>query len=228
MSDVRVVFVTLLGFYRWIASGFVAAMVLVTVVGDLLLSRTPFVRYSLWMTISAHGAKYWLGVVAVMTVTMHLRPYVAAGLSRRAFLTGAGAFLGAAGLALSVLMVVGHLVEQSVVHRGPTYPTLTAGHLGVEFLHELVTVLAYAAAGAAITAGYYRFGGFFGLLLMIPAAVPVVVAGEVLELGPHGATIAKLLPYGPALAVTAVATALVAALGLRELRDTPIRRNTAT
>jgi hypothetical protein len=223
MSDVRVVFVTLLRFYRWIGLGFVTAMVLVTVVGDLLLSRSGDVPYSLWTTVSAHGAKYWLGVVAVMTVTMHLRPYVAAGLTRRAFLTGSAVFLVVAGVALSVLETAGHAMEQTIVQRGGSYPVLT----GAEFAHVLVTVLAYAAAGAAITAGYYRFGWLRGLLLTVPAVVPVLLSEGLLGLGPYGATIVRVLPLGLALAVILVAAVLVAAMADRELRGACIRRTTS-
>lgn len=222
MTDVRVVFVTLLRFYRWIGLGFLTAVVLVTVVGDVLLSRLGAVPYSLWMTVSANGIKYWLGVVAVMTVTMHLRPYVAAGLTRRAFLTGVAAFLLIAGLALSAIVVAGHAVEQAIVQRGGSYPVLTAA----EFAHVPVTALAYAAGGAAISAGYYRFGWLRGLFLMVPAALPMLLAEGLLGLGPGGVPISRGLPIGLALTVTVVAIVLAVAMGDRSLRDTCIRRTT--
>jgi hypothetical protein len=199
--------------------------VLVTVVGDALLSRSHAVPYSLWMTIAATGTKYWLGVVGVILVTMHLRPFVAAGVTRRAFLRGSGLFVLTAAAGLSVLAVAGHAIEAAILPRAASYPVLTASSVLPEFAHVFVTLLAYAASGAAISAGFYRCGPRRGILLMVPALVPVLLAEGLLGLGPYGATIARLLPYGLALAVTLVAAGLVAAMGERELRSTAIRRS---
>lgn len=217
------VLLSLLRFYRWIALGFVSIVLLVTVAGDIWLSRSDEVAYSLWVTIAANGTKYWVSVVAVMAVSMHLRPLVAAGLTRRAFLRGTAAFLLAAAVGFSLLVVAGHGVEQAVVRPAATYPVLTGTGAVTEFAHVLVTTLAFTAAGLAIAAGYYRFGPRRGFLLMIPAVVPVLLAEGLLGFGPYGATVARVLPYGLGLAVTLAGAALVAVLGERELRDTPIR-----
>ncbi len=217
---------TLLRLYRTIGLGFVSAIVLVTVVGDALLSRSDAVPYSLWMTIAATGAKYWLGVVGVLLVTMHLRPFVAAGVTRRAYLRGAGLLVLIAATGLSVLAVAGHAIEEAILPRAGSYPVLTGSHVGPEFAHVFVTLLAYNASGAAIAAGFYRWGPRRGIPLMVPALVPVLAAEGLLGLGPYGATVARLLPYGLALVVTLVAAGLVAAMGERILRDTAIRAAT--
>jgi hypothetical protein len=211
------VLATLLRLYRLIALGFVSAVVLVTGVGDALLSRSEAVPYSLWMTIAATGVKYWLGVVGVMLVTLQLRPFVAAGVTRRAYLRGAGLFVLTAAAGLTVLVVAGHAIEEAILPRAASYPVLTGSSVVPELAHVFVTVLAYAASGVAITAGFYRWGPRLGILLMVPALVPVVLAEGL---------VARLLPYGPALAVTLVAAGLVAAMGERELRSTAIRPGT--
>jgi hypothetical protein len=223
MSDTRLVFGTLLRLYRWITLGFVVAIVLATVVGDVLLSRLA-ASYPLWTTIAANGAKYWLSVIGVLLVSVHLRPMVAAGLTRRAFLRGAGLFLTAAAVTLSVLVTAGHAVEQAIVRPGHSYPAFTAAAAAPDLAHTLVTVLAYAVTGAVITAGYYRCGPWPGFLLMIPATVPVLLAEALLGIEPYGRTVARVLPYGLALAATLVAAVLVAVMGQRELRDVAIRR----
>jgi hypothetical protein len=220
------VLATLLRLYRLIALGFVGAVVLVTVVGDALLSRFEVVPYSLWMTVAATGVKYWLGVVGVMLVTLHLRPFVAAGVTRRAYLRGAGLFVLTAAAGLTVLVVAGHAIEGAILPRAASYPVLTGGHVVPELARVFVTMLAYVATGAAITAGFYRWGPRLGIPLMIPALVPVLLAEGLLGLGPYGAAVARLLPYGLALAVTLVAAGLVVAMGERELRNAAIRPGT--
>ena len=228
MNDTRLVVTHLIGMYRRVALWFCGALIVGTAIAVTVLAMVTEVRYSMWVLIAGSAVKYWQAVVGVLLVSTHLRQFVSTGVTRHAFLRGAALFGLWSAVFLAALVVAGHAVEQALIRLDgpliPTYPRLDAGGLVTEFLHVLPTELAYLVAGAAIAAGFYRYGALPGSLLIVPCLLPVAVTEGLLGRGPHGETLTRFLPFGVALTLALVAIALVATIFHRELRDAAIRR----
>jgi hypothetical protein len=230
MSDARMVLVQMLRIYRPTGAWFWSTMIVGVAIGVSLLATLGDVRYSLWMVIAGNASKYWMGAAGVLLGGRHLKQFMATGLTRRAYLSGAIAFGLVAVLVFTVLVTAGHLVEQAFLRLGgplaATYPQLTARSAVGEFFHVLPVELAYLVTGAAITAGYYRFGPWLGFWLILPGAVPVLVAEGLFGRGPHGEAVTRLLPFGVALVLSVVVSGSALVMYHRELRDVAIRRTT--
>jgi hypothetical protein len=194
---------------------------------DAVVARFTDPPFSLWMFIAGSAVKYWLGVVGVTLVAVHLRQFVAAGITRRDFIVGGLLFGVVLAVAAALLVPVGHGFEYAL--RGGAggvpadYPRWSVPVAVSEFGHVLPSCLAYLVAGAAAGAGFYRFGAWGGLPLLIPALVPVAAAEGLLGLGDNGEVLTRLVPYGIALAVSLLATVLGVVLYHRELRHAAIR-----
>ncbi|UQU66189.1 hypothetical protein COUCH_07860 [Couchioplanes caeruleus] len=194
---------------------------------DAVVVRFADPPFSLWMFVAGSAVKYWLGVVGVTLVAVHLRQFVAAGITRRDFIVGGLLFGVLLAVAFALLVPVGHGFEYAL--RGGAdgvpagYPHWSPSVAVSEFGHVLPSCLAYLVTGAAAGAGFYRFGAWGGLALLVPALVPVAAAEGLLGLGDNGEVLTRLVPYGVALAVSLLATVLGAVLYHRELRHTAIR-----
>jgi hypothetical protein len=230
MTDWQRVTMALFRIYRPIAAWFLGIVVVVVTVGSTIFSHVSPQHVSLWLIIVGFGSKYWLGVVAVMLISMQLRSFVANGISRRAFLAGAGVFSLLAALFFALLGPIGHAVEYLLlslfVQLPADYPavSLSAG-LG-QFGHALPANLAFLVTGAAVTAGFYRFGGLLGLPVMIPGLVPIGVAEGLFNFDDGGDMTTRFLPYAVALLLSLAATAAGALLLRFQVRDVAIRRTT--
>jgi hypothetical protein len=225
MSESTLVMTSLVRRYRPVALWFWGAAVLGIGIALWIVASVTDVEFSLWGTIAGSAAKYWLGTVGVVLVSVHLKQFVSVGVTRHEFLDGAAWFALGAAVLFSVVLPVGHGVEQWAV--GLSQP-LAAGYPHVamisEFLHTLPAELAYLVSGAAITAGYYRSGPLRGLLLMVPALLPVLVSEVLMGRDGHGQTVTRWLPLWPAIVLSLLVTALVAAMCHRLVRDVAIRR----
>jgi hypothetical protein len=194
---------------------------------DAVVARFADPPFSLWMFIAGSAVKYWLGVGGVSLVAVHLRQFVAAGITRRDFIVGGLLFGVLLAVAAALFVPVGHGVEYAL--RGGAdgvpvdYPQWSLSVAVSEFGHILPSCLAYLVAGAAAGAGFYRFGAWAGLLLLVPALLPVAASEGLLGLGDNGEVLTRFLPYGAALAVSLLATALGVVLYHRELRRVAIR-----
>jgi hypothetical protein len=174
---------------------------------------------SLWLLVAGTGAKYWLGVVGTLLIALQLKSFVANGITRRAFLTGAAVFSLTLALIFTLLAPIGHFVEWRLIglfiDLPDRYPVFTMSAGLSEFGHLLPANVALIVTGAAVTAGYYRFGGLGGLLAMVPALLPMGVAEWLFNFDDGGTTITtKFLPYVPALLVS-LAVSLLGAVLLR-------------
>jgi hypothetical protein len=231
MSPRRLVAVTLLRIYRPVALWFWATMIVCVGVGMTAVNLLTDPTFSLWLVIAGAAAKYWLGVIGVLLVSLHLRQFVANGVTRHDFLAGTAL----AGLLVTVLFALavplGHGAEQLLMGLGgplpPQYPTTSFGTGLREFGHILPASLAFLVTGAAASAGFYRFGAWTGLALLPLAVLPVGVAEALLGVDEHGGFDVRFLPYAAAALVTLAVTALGTLLFQRELRDVAIRRGTA-
>jgi hypothetical protein len=213
--------------YRPIVLPFAAIIVVAEVVATAVVARFTDLDFSMWLTLGGQAAKYWILVIGIILVAMHLRQFVVNGATRHEFRTGAAVL----GLVLAVVWAValplGHGIESAVLaavdRQGPGYPALTAGGALLRFGQQLPISLAYLVSGAMIATGFYRWRPPTGLAVMVAGAVPAVLADWLLgfdEWGglPHG------VPYPVGLPLSLAATGLAAWALDRAISDVPIRR----
>ncbi len=228
MSPQRLVAVNLLRIYRPVALWFWATMIVCVGVGMTAVTLLTDPTLSLWLVVSGAAAKYWLGVVGVLLVSLHLRQFVANGITRHDFLAGAAI----AGLLVAVLFAVavpfGHGAEQMLMGLGgplpERYPTTSPGTALREFGHILPASVAFLVTGGAASAGFYRFGAWGGLALLPVTLLPIAAAEALLGVDEHGGFDVRFVPYPAAVLITLAVTALAALLYRWELRDVAIRR----
>jgi hypothetical protein len=217
----------LLRLYRPVVLWFAGALVAAELIAGAVIAASGRATFSLWLIMAGSAVKYWLLVVGVMLVTTHLRQFVANGATRREFLTGAAMF-GLTMAVLTALMVpLGHGVENAVLgltgDRSTGYPPFSAAVALAEFGRVLPGGLAYLISGGLFAAGFYRFAGWIGVALLIPAALPLVVAQTLLGVDGSGVT-GDLLPYAAAVVLSLLVTGVAAAGLHRAMRDVAIRR----
>jgi hypothetical protein len=221
------VFTGLNRIYRPIGLWFWCTLVVGVTIADVIIETVADPGFSLWLAIAGSAAKYWLGVVGVMLISTNLRHFVAGGITRRDFLAGSGLFGLVASLLFAAIVPIGHGVEAGL--RGlngplPTdYPHFSVSVALGEFAHQLPSCLAFLVTGAAVTAGFYRFGAVGGFALLIPALLPVAFAEVLLGIDNAGELGSRFVPVAVAVLLTVVATALVVLLAQRTLRHTAIR-----
>jgi hypothetical protein len=227
MNDSRLVATSLLRIYRSAALWFWSITICGVAIAVTLIETFGELKVSLWLLVSGSTAKWGLSLVGLLLVSTHLKQFVATGVTRRAFLAGSAMFGLAAVVLFSLIVTIGHGVEQSLLSLNGTlpagYPSVATGSAVTEFLHVLQDEVAYLVAGAAITAGFYRFGPWPGLLLIVPGVLPVLVAETLLGRGLHGEPVTRFLPFGLALTLFLLATVFAAGMLHRELRDAAIR-----
>jgi len=231
MNPPLLVALNLLRIYRPIALWFWATMILCVGVGMTAVTMLTDPAFSLWLVIAGAAAKYWLSVVGVLLVSLHLRQFVANGITRHDFLAGAAI----AGVLVAVLFAaavpLGHGGEQLLMSLGGPlpagYPTTSFGVALREFGHVLPAALAFLVTGGAASAGFYRFGAWGGLALLPLAVLPVGAAEALLGVNEEGGFDVRFVPYAAAVLITLAVTALAGWVYQRELRDVAIRRGAA-
>ncbi|WP_182112276.1 MULTISPECIES: hypothetical protein [unclassified Actinotalea] len=195
--------------------------------------RFDVLELSAWGYLST--ATRWFAFAMLVFVTAGAAgPFVANGLTRRAFVRVLAAVLVVTAAAFAVLWTAGHAVE-TAVFRSRGWPTAVEGHLyadgaqlGLVALEALLAMLAYGASGALVGAGYYRGGGWSGTLALPLTLLPVAVAQLLLS---GGWSLGSLeLAAGVAVPLRALGALLAAVLGLVAvhlvLRRVPLRRPT--
>jgi hypothetical protein len=214
--------------YRPVVLWFVIVLIVGIAVAEAVVTRFTEPNFSLWLLVAGAAPKYWLMVIGIVLVTMQLRQYVSNGVTRRDFRTGAGAF----GLILAVLFALwvplGHGIESALLGMDGDlpagYPPFSMAVAVREFGYALPGALAFLAAGIAVSAGFYRYGLWPGLLVLVPGVLPVVATEAFLGIDDHGGLSTLFVPYAVALALTLVVTVLAAVVNHLLLRDVAIRR----
>ena len=211
--------------------GIILAIVVVLVAAVAVLGE---VRISGWSSITTSAVKYWILAIGVMMSTVHLRFYVANGITRRHFTHGVGLFGVVFVTAFALVGLLGHAVERPIYDaagwlRGLDEPYLvnSVADAGLYLARALPLHLVHFVAGVLIGIGFHRFGPWLGMALIPPFGALVVLA----ELG-FGSEWNPSLTDGPVpLAVAslgALALAVLAGLGARALLATvPLNRTTA-
>jgi hypothetical protein len=100
---------------------------------------------------------------------------------------------------------------------------MTPGTALREFGQILPSALAFLVAGAAVTAGFYRFGAWGGLALLPAAVLPLAAAETLFGLDASLGFAVRFVPYAAAVLITLAVTALGVLLYQRVLRDVTIR-----
>jgi len=215
--------------YRPVALWFWSIVTLVVVVTTAVLASVAEVEVSMWFLIAGQAVKWWLLILGVLLVATHLKLFVANGVTRRDFLIGGGVFGGLCAVVFALMVPIGHGVERLVWTAFGTppdgYPAFTAAAALREAGHLLPGTLGCLVSGALIAAGFYRFNWWIGLLLVVPGALPLVVADGLLGLYAAAEVPApRLLPFAAGFALSLAVTVLGAVALRREMRDVTIRR----
>jgi hypothetical protein len=223
--------VNLTRIYRPVALWFWITMTVCVAIGMTAVTLNVDPTFSLWLLMVGSAVKWWLGVIGVLLVSMHLRQFVANGITRHDFLAGAAIFGLLTAVLFALAVPVGHGVEQLLMGLGGPlpagYPTTSFGTGVRELGHVLPGSVAFLVTGAAAAAGFYRFGAWGGLALLPVAALPVAAAESLLGVDEHGGFDVRFVPYTVALLISLVAIVAGVLLYHRELRDVAIRRGTA-
>jgi hypothetical protein len=228
MNASKLVMSTLLRLYRPIALWFLAVLTVVLVGVDVVtrIGSELEVFGGLWTLITSSATRYWILVVGILVTTMQLRVYVANGITRRDFTRGAAAFGLIVAVAFTVVVLIGHAVESTVVATA-----VSGDHVALSAARELdrlgrvlPTLLAYGVSGWLIGIGYYRFHPLAGTLLIAPAVVPMVVTTWLLGAEDFGPFNDAPLPYAVGLPIVLAVVAIAFLLVRRLLSDVAIRR----
>jgi len=213
--------------YRPIVLPFAVILVVAEVIATVAVTHFKDIGFSMWLTLGGQAAKYWILVIGIILVAMHLRQFVVNGATRHEFLAGVAVFGLVLAVAWAIAIPLGHGIESAVLgavgKRGPDYPVATAGGLVLQFGRQLPISLAYLVSGATIAVGFYRWRAWIGLGVMLGGAVPAFLTDWLLGFNEWGG-LSHSVPYPAGLALSLAATALVAWGLRRAVSDVPIRR----
>ncbi len=217
----------LLRLWRPIVLWFVAILITVEIVAVIGIISVNPPSFSFWLVVAGAAAKYWPLVAGIMLISMYFRLFTTNGVTRHEFLAGLALFALGITVVFAAGVVIGHALESIALglldQRGDSYPVFRFGQAAAEFGHVLPATAAYLTSGILISAGFYRFRPWLGVLLIVPGAVPVVVADLLIKIDEHGELIQRL-PYGVALVLTLAASAAAFLGAHRLMRDVAIRR----
>lgn len=227
-APTRLVGVALLRSYRipliWVCTLLLTSGVVLTGI-ESTLGRGRFLE-DFWWKAAGITTKYWLLAVGATLVTVHLRSFVANGITRRAFVIGGAAFGIVTAVGLTALVVTTGALQ---ILTGALVGRDGAGRSGVaDFIawsgQALPLMLAYLVSGLLFGAVYYRFGRRGMVLLGVPAALPLVLTESILGAGRDDRIL--LAAYPVALSVCLVVIGLGFAGAHRILSGVAIQRTT--
>ena len=213
--------------YRRIVLPFAVILVVADVIATRAVVHFSDLGFSMWLVLAGQAAKYWIFVIGIILVAMHLRQFVVNGATRHEFLAGVAVFGLVLAVAWAVAVPLGHGIESAVLEaigrRGTDYPVQTAGGALREFGRQLPISLACLVSGATIATGFYRWRPWIGLAVIPAGAAPAVLTDWLLGFDewngvPHS------VPYPAGLALSLAVTGLVAWGLHRAVSDVPIRR----
>ena len=216
-----------------VARWFWPVAVLVAVLIEAIIASVAPITQSAW-EYAAQWPRWWLFSMGITLIVTYLPVVVAHGVTRRAALRALATSAVLVAATWATFMVIGHIVERFVYGRLGWPDTLTTPHLfsnGYQvlpvFTEYSVIFLAYLVSGGLIGAGYYRWGGIRGTLLLPLGLLPVAAVESLLATGWYGAGLQELSFSRPPAAVLVIASAVALGLGWLALylvlRDVPIK-----
>lgn len=217
---------SLTGIYRPVALWFFGIVAVVVLLTGIVWVQVADLDRSVWQLIAGQATKYWLLVVGVLLTGTHLRLYVANGVTRRAFLLGAGLFGGLSAVLFAAMIPLGRVVEWLAWKPFGVSPGFSAASAVRDFGFYLPGALGALVGGALVAAGFYRWNWWKGLLLIVPFAMPMAVAEVLFGLYASGAgPTARFLPFAAGAPVSLLVTAAGVVVLHRVLKDVTIRRS---
>ena len=164
--------------WTWAVSGvlFIAAMA-------LIIGLDGHLDASLWQSAGASWQRYVIFAAGVTTLPSFLTMFVANGVTRSQLSASSTVAMVAVAVAGALFVLAGFVVE-SVFFGSAGWdhtmndgtPMATGAELVVVTLRYALLFCVWFTAGWLIGAGFYRYGFFGGMVLIIPFAIPVVVA----------------------------------------------------
>lgn len=211
----------------WLTLPVIAAAIAV------LTNHFGTVELSAWSLLGA-GVRWFTFAMLVFVTSGAVGPYVANGLTRRAFARVVVADAVVTAVAFTAVWTLGQAVE-TAVFRAQGWPTAVTEHLyadvsqlGLVALEQLLGLLAYAASGALVGATYYRTGAWWGTVSLVVTLLPLAVAELLLSGGLSLGSVE--LTAGAVVPLRALGALVAAVLGFAALhpvlRRAPLRRPT--
>jgi|GEM_PF-5116495 len=201
--------------YGFVAGAFWAIMIVLLVVVETLVLVFADDPSSVWQGFR-WAPQYFLLFMGVMLVTTYLPIQVAHGITRSIAIRAGSLIAVVISVAFAVVLELGFLAERGLYNalglvQFPDSIDLVASpeRILLSITEFSVLYLAYFVGGWAIAAGFYRFGGWIGTLMIAPAAAPALLA-EMSQW--NGAILGEAHGHGQAWLAAAVVTALVALL----------------
>ena len=181
-----------------------------------------------WTLIAGSATRYWMLVIGILLVVLHLRAFVANGITRRDFTLGAAVFGLVCAAGFGVLLLLGHAVETALFDTAGgepvSYLPTTVGGAAAELGRTVPALAAFLVSGLLIGTAYYRFHPLAATLLIVPSLVPAALAGWTLTVGDIGSMSDVPMPYAAGLALTLTAVVIASLVARRLLGDVAIRR----
>ncbi len=186
----------LVGGWFWVVYALVGVAV------PLLVSRAGGVMDEGISESSAGTPRWFAFVLGIILLAAALTIHVAAGGTRGAFTAGMVRGAARAGLAFGALTVA-FLTGERLLYPALGHPWERQAGLGVDdpaldavvtFAAEALSVTTYILVGAAIAAGYRRFGVWSGTVLVVPLLVPLALADLATRGGVGGLVLSNVAP----------------------------------
>lgn len=175
---------------------------------------------------SSAGSPRWFAfVLGIIVPAASLTLHLAAGGTRSAFTAGVARGAAVAGLGFGILTVAyiqgERLLFGAIGFGWERAAGLQAGgpvpDALLTVLTEALSVTTYVLCGAAIAAGYKRFGVWSGTVLVVPLLVPIALTDLATRGGVGGLVLSNVEPSGDAMAAGEIVLGLaggLVALGL--------------
>lgn len=189
---------------------------------------------SAWNVGAASSVKWFIGSIALMLFPAFLRQYVANGVTRQEFIGGGLLFGLASAAGFALLTLTGFGVERLAygaagLMDGLTepYPVDSAGAAAAVLVRAFLIYSAHVCSGWLIGIGFYRYGPFAGMMLILPAVLPAL--GSETLFGTEWSRAGSVKIFGVNLDFTdsALLTAAIVAAGFAVVyrlgRSVPIR-----
>ncbi|MFC4556120.1 hypothetical protein [Georgenia faecalis] len=221
----------------YLAAWFWLIAVAVVTVALIVIDRIGTVTVSI-MQFASEGATWFPFAIAIISATAQLSVHVANGMTRRSFIRAALVTSVVSGVVYALVMSLAMLAEGAVFARfgwphvaGADDVALWQSGFGPGLLGYALLFVGAQVSGLLVGIGYYRYGGWWGTLLLPLTAAPAVLLQLLTPLLGGDGWFVDAAPFSLSTAALAVPGAVVViALGAagfhRLTRDVAIRRVT--
>ncbi len=170
------------GHLSWLGWTWLVTVVIFAVVMIMIIRLDGHLEASLWESAGASWQRYVIFAAGVTTLPSFLAMFVGNGVTRAQLSASSTVSMIVVAVAGTAFVIAGFIAESlifgsvgwtQVMENG--YPAESAGDLAVLALRYAVIFAMWFSAGWLIGAGFYRYGFFGGVGLIIPFALPVLL-----------------------------------------------------